>query len=160
MRRQKGFDATLDYGVETQNVGFFRFRVDYTHVLEDKRQVFADDPVEDDFRDDLQNFNARSVVNASIGWDVENFTTTLFAHRLGSMPNWQETGRLETWTTYNMSATVFFMDDKLAVSGIMNNILDERPPYDDGFTTWPFFFRGQYNARGREMFLQLRYTFE
>lgn len=160
VRQQRGYDVTFDYAHETQNVGMFRFRVDYTHVLEDKRQVYSYDPIEDDFRDDLTNFNARSVVNTTIGWDVQDFSTVLYAHRLGSMPNWAETGRLPTWTTYNMSATLRFFEDKLAVSAIVQNILDERPPYDDGFDTWPFFFRGQYNALGREMFLQARYVFE
>ena len=31
---------------------------------------------------------------------------------------------------------------------------------DVSFTTWPFFWRGQYNARGREVFAQLSYSFE
>jgi outer membrane receptor protein involved in Fe transport len=132
----------------------------YTHVLKDELQEYSFDPIEEDYRDDLQNFNARSVVNGSINWDISNFNTTLYAFRLGSMPNWQETDRLPTWTIYNATATLTFMEEKLAVTGIINNVLDTRPPYDDGFDTWPFFFRGQYNARGREAFLQLRYTFE
>jgi outer membrane receptor protein involved in Fe transport len=160
LRHQTGFDAAVSYDIETQATGTFGMAMSYTHVLKDEQRVYEFDPIEEDFRDNLQNFNARSVVNASLNWDISDFNTTLYAFRLGSMPNWQETGRLPTWTIYNATATMMFMDDKLAVTGIVNNVLDTRPPYDDGFNTWPFFFRGQYNARGREAFLQLRYTFE
>ena len=93
-------------------------------------------------------------------WDYKKFNGLLYAHRLGSMPNWQETDRLGSWTTFNGSATMLFLDDKLTASLLVNNLTDKRPPVDDGFDTWPFYFRGQYNARGRETFLQLRYTFE
>jgi outer membrane receptor protein involved in Fe transport len=159
-RKQTGFDAALDYTVETAGSGDFNFRVDYTHVLSDVRQVYVEDPKERDYRDNLQNFNARSVVNFTGRWDYKQFTGVLYAHRLGSMPNWQETGRLSTWTTYNASATMRFFEEKLIASLIVSNLTDERPPVDDGFTTWPFFWRGQYNARGRETYLQLSYTFE
>ena len=159
-RKQKGFDAALDYLVETDTAGDFTFQVDYTHVLEDQRQEFKEDPIETDYRDNLQNFNARSTVNLAVGWEYKKFGGLLYAHRLGSMPNWQETGRLGSWTTFNGTATMLFMDDKLAASLIVNNLTNKRPPEDDGFTTWPFFFRGQYNAYGRQTFLQLRYTFE
>jgi outer membrane receptor protein involved in Fe transport len=159
-RKQTGFDAALDYVIETSGSGDFDFRVDYTHVLSDARQLYVEDPIERDYRDNLQNFNARSVVNFTGSWDYKKFTGVFYAHRLGSMPNWQETGRLGTWTTYNATATMRFFEEKLIASLIVSNLTDERPPIDDGFTTWPFFFRGQYNARGRETYLQLSYTFE
>ncbi len=159
-RKQTGFDAALDYVIETSGSGDFGFRVDYTHVLSDARQLYVEDPIERDYRDNLQNFNARSVVNFTGSWDYKKFTGVFYAHRLGSMPNWQETGRLSTWTTYNATATMRFFEDKLIASLIVSNLTDERPPVDDGFTTWPFFFRGQYNARGRETYLQLSYSFE
>lgn len=159
-RRQKGIDAAVMYDVETQDAGDFAFRVDYTHVIHDERQVFAFDELEKDFRDNLQNFNARSTVNMTAQWDYKKFSGVLYGHRLGSMPNWQETGRLGVWFKYNASASMRFMDDKLIATLAVNNLFDTRPPKDDGFTTWPFFFRGQYDARGREVFGQLRYTFE
>jgi len=159
-RKQTGFDAALDYVIETSSSGDFDFRVDYTHVLTDQRQLYAEDPIERDFRDNLQNFNARSVVNFTGSWDYKKFTGVFYAHRLGSMPNWQETGRLGTWTTYNATATMRFFEDKLIASLIVSNLTNERPPVDDGFDTWPFFFRGQYNARGRETYVQLSYSFE
>jgi outer membrane receptor protein involved in Fe transport len=159
-RKQTGFDAAMDYLVETDNIGDFGFRVDYTHVLSDERQLYKEDPLDKDFRDDKQNFNARSTVNVAATWDYKKFSGLLYAHRLGSMPNWQETDRLGSWTTFNGSATMLFLDDKLTASLLVNNLTDKRPPVDDGFTTWPFYWRGQYNARGRETFLQLRYTFE
>jgi len=159
-RKQTGFDAAIDWNIPTAASGDFDLRVDYTHVLTDARQVYVEDPIERDYRDNLQNFNARSVVNFTGSWDYKKFTGVLYAHRLGSMPNWQETGRLSTWTTYNATATMRFFEDKLIASLIVSNLTDERPPVDDGFTTWPFYWRGQYNARGRETYLQLSYTFE
>jgi len=159
-RKQRGFDAALDYRMETQSAGDLRFRVDYTHVLKDERQLYDHDEVERDYRDNLQNFNARSTINMTATWDYKKFSGTLFGHRLGSMPNWQETGRLGPWFVYNGSATMRFMDDKLTASLLVNNLLNTRPPKDDGFTTWPFFYRGQYNAVGRQTFVQASYSFE
>ena len=160
LRRQKGFDARMAYTIDTDRAGSFKLSFDYTHVLKDERQLYVEDEIDKDYRDDLTNFNARSIVNGAVSWDFGSFNSVLYAHRLGSMPNWQETGRLPTWTTYNFSATQRLMDDKLVLSVLVNNLTNERPPYDDGFTTWPFFFRGQYNARGRELFGMLTYTFE
>jgi outer membrane receptor protein involved in Fe transport len=159
-RRQKGYDAALMYGVDTQSAGDFSFRVDYTHVLKDERQQYDFDPIEKDYRDNLQNFNARSTINMTAAWDYKKFRGVLYGHRVGSRPNWQETGRLAPWFVYNASATMRFMDDKLIASVAMNNLLNTRPPKDEGFTSWPFFYRGSYNAKGRETFLQLSYTFE
>ena len=159
-RKQKGFDAALEYTLESQDAGDFGLRIDYTHVVSDERKVYDYDPVEKNFRDNLQNFNARSTVNVTTSWAYKKFDGTLFMHRLGSMPNWQETGRLGTWTTFNGSASMRFLDDKLTASLLVRNITNRRPPSDDGFDTWPFFFRGQYNAIGRELYAQLRYAFE
>jgi outer membrane receptor protein involved in Fe transport len=159
-RKQRGIDAAMDYRLETDNLGDFRFRVDYTHVLSDQRQQFDFDDIERDYRDNKQNFNARSTVNMTATWDYKKFSGVLFGHRVGSMPNWQETGRLGPWFTYNASASMRFLDDKLTASVLVGNLLNTRPPKDDGFTSWPFFWRGQYNALGRQTFLQLEYTFE
>ena len=159
-RYQNGFDAALDYSYETQSAGEFTLNIGYTHVLSDQRQVYSYDELDKDYRDDKQNFNARSVVNTTLGWNKGKFSSVLYAHRLGSMPNWQETDRLKTWTTYNLSAQYRFLDDSLIASLALNNMTDERPPVDEGFTTWPFFFRGQYNAVGRQVFAQLSYAFQ
>jgi iron complex outermembrane receptor protein len=155
-----GIDMNMDWAYETQSAGDWFLNIGYTHVLSDSLQEFSFDPIDETWRDDKQNFNARSIVNMTVGWNYKKFGTVLYAHRLGSMPNWQETARLGTWTTYNMSATYRFLDDKLIASLIVNNLTDKRPPVDSGFTTWPFFWRGQYNAIGRQMFGQLSYTFE
>ena len=159
-REQKGFDVALDYSIETQNSGTWSFDLDYTHVLEDRYQLYSYDEIDNDYRDDKQNFNARSIVNLAVGWNKGNFSTVAYAHRMGSMPNWQETARLGTWTTYNLSAQYRFLDDKLAASLIVNNVTDERPPYDEGFTTWPFYYPGVYNAVGRQVFAQVTYAFQ
>ncbi len=159
-RKQDGIDMNMDWAYETQSAGDWSLNLGYTHVLSDARQEFSFDEIDETYRDDKQNFNSRSVVNATLGWNIKKFSTVLYAHRLGSLPNWQETARLGTWTTYNMSAAYRFLDDKLIASMAINNLTDKRPPVDSGFTTWPFFWRGQYNAYGRQVFAQLSYTFE
>jgi len=159
-RKQTGIDAAMDYRWETDSLGDFGIRFDYTHVLSDQLQEFSFDDIERDFRDDKQNFNARSNINMTATWEYKKFSGVLHGTRIGSMPNWQETGRIAPWFTYNASASMRFMDDKLVASILVGNLLNTRPPKDEGFTSWPFFWRGQYNALGRQTFLRLSYTFE
>jgi outer membrane receptor protein involved in Fe transport len=158
IQRTSGIDATFRYTLPTANWGVYRLDLGYSHVLEQEAAQFADDPIEDQ-RDDPQYFGFRSSVRGSITWAIEDFTATLFGTRVGSVPNWAETGRIGPWMVYNANLS-YDVTDAIQVSLIVNNLRNSRPPEDETFDVYPFFSTGNYNAVGREYFVQIDYRFD
>ena len=112
----------------------------------------------EDYRDDPQNFDFRSRLRGSVSWQMGKWTTTVFGTRYGSTPNWAETGRIGSWKKYNLNVSHQF-NDHLSASIIINNVLNEAPPRDPTFDTYPYFSTANYDPYGREGFLQLNYKF-
>lgn len=154
---QTGVDMQLDYRYNTDNYGEFRLNLGYTNVIDYEEQIFSSDPVVD-VRNALDNYEPRSYVNGSVSWNYGSFSTTVFARRIGSTPNYDEDARVSSWKTINMTAT-YDVNENLRFSLMSNNLLNERPPVDDTWTAWPYFYRGQYNGFGRELFAEVQYRF-
>ncbi|GLS83593.1 TonB-dependent receptor plug domain-containing protein [Paraferrimonas haliotis] len=147
--QQTGIDGSIAYLHETQ-YGDFRFRVNYTHILSTKWQATEEDDFEE-IRDIYWNDEPRSKLNASVGYNYQDFGLTLWMNRIGSTPvntqpaeNYDENGnvikvdRVAPWTTFNLTAGYQFTDQlSLTLTGV--NIFDERPPYDETQTSWPFY---------------------
>jgi outer membrane receptor protein involved in Fe transport len=152
-----GIDAALNYKFETERYGDFAFNLQWSHTLTQKYAEFEGEP-RDDYRDSLQNFDWRSRVRATTTWQPnDNWTATLFMTRYGSLPNWEETGRIAPYFIYNTNISWKATND-LEVSLIVNNIRNTFHPRDDSFFTYPFFWRG-FSPIGREVFLQAEWTF-
>jgi iron complex outermembrane receptor protein len=152
-----GIDAALSYRLETERMGDFNFNVQWSHTLGQEFAEFEDEPVED-YRDDLTNFDFRSRLRGSVTWRPNDaWTATLFAYRYGSLPNWEETGRIAPYLIYNTNVS-WKATEKLELSLIVNNLRNTFHPKDDSFFTYPFFWRA-FSPIGREVFLQAQYTF-
>ncbi|MCW8869592.1 MAG: TonB-dependent receptor, partial [Proteobacteria bacterium] len=152
----KGIDAAINYNLNTDSAGLWRFNLTWSHILEQKFAEFEDEEPED-YRDDLTNFDFRSRLRASVGWQYKDFNVTLFGTRWGSLPNWAETGRIESHVIYNLNLGYAFTRD-FSMSLIGNNILNDIHPDDETFNSYPYFWRA-FNPVGREVFLQARYSF-
>ncbi len=155
---QTGIDAGFNYTFDTERAGQFAFTGAYTHVLESQRQEFPEDPVDDQWRDNKQNFEFRSRFRGSAGWDYKDFNTVVTALRTGSVPNWAETARLGDQWTFNLNLA-YDITDSFRLSVISTNVTNERPPVDPTFNTWPGFWRGSFNPVGREVWVQADYVF-
>ncbi len=154
-----GIDATAGYRwVPNAAIGTFDFELGWSHTLKYDETDFAGDPVQN-LRDDLQIFNWRSRMNASIGWSFREFESTLYMERYGSTPNWAETGRLGAVKYFNLSAGYNFFDGRAQASIFVDNLFDKDPPRDPTFDTYPYFSGDNYSPIGREVFLQVRYNF-
>jgi outer membrane receptor protein involved in Fe transport len=140
---QTGLDAGFNYTFDTERAGLFSFNGAYTHVLESERQEFPEDPVDDSWRDNKQNFEFRSRFRGSAGWTYKDFNTVITA--------------LRQWT-FNLNMAYDFTD-AFRLSLISTNVTNERPPVDETFTGWPGFFRGSFNPVGREVWIQADYVF-
>jgi outer membrane receptor protein involved in Fe transport len=151
-----GVDATLTIRQNTERLGSFRYNLAWSHVFSLEYQPFADDPITD-YRDDLRYFNYRSRTRGTVSWSKDDWSAAFFMNRLGSLPNWGETGRISPMFYYNTTVN-YRVNENFQVGLRVNNILDKIAPKDDTFNSYPFFWRG-YSPIGREVWLQLDYRF-
>ena len=150
----EGIDASIRYQLDTDRMGEFAFQLAWSHVLDQKFAEFADEP-RDSYRDDLTNFDFRSRMRGSVTWKYQDFTATVFGLRYGSLPNWEETGRIAPYMVYNMNLGYRFSEN-FSAQLIVNNVLDKGAPKDDSYFTYPFFWRA-YSPIGREVFGQIEF---
>lgn len=152
-----GIDATLDYRFDTDRLGDYRFQLAYSHTLEQKTSQFKGDPVLD-YRDDLTNFDFRSRIRATATWERDDWQATVFMLRYGSLPNWQETGRIAPYFIWNTSVGKDITENAKLVLYV-NNVFDKTHPRDDGFNSYPYFWRA-YSPIGREVAFEFQYKFK
>lgn len=97
-----------------------------------------------------------SKLNASLTWDYAQFTSTLFAVRYGSVTNAAGSGRLSPWTVFNASAR-YRLNERASVGLTVNNLLDQIK--EDDSDGWPYYPTGNYDAMGRQWWLDFSYHF-
>lgn len=156
--RVTGVDASARYRLDTDRFGDYAFSLEWSHRLSNETQTFATDPIDENFRDDANNFDFRSRIRASVGWNRGDWAANVFMTRFGSLPNWQETGRIAPYFLWNLNASKK-ITDKLTASFFVNNVLNKFHPSDDGFNSYPYFWRG-YSPVGRTISAQLEYKFK
>ncbi|SDW88043.1 TonB-dependent receptor plug domain-containing protein [Lysobacter enzymogenes] len=155
--RVSGIDAALNWRFSTQRFGDFRTELGWTHTLKSERQLLATDPVDRDWRDDPGNFDFRSRVRGSVNWQRNDWNATVFMTRYGSLPNWQETGRIAPYFLWNANLGKQ-ITEKARLTVFVNNVFNKFHPQDGGFNTYPYFWRA-YSPIGREVSAQFEYSF-
>lgn len=158
IERTKGIDASASYRLDTDRWGDFRAEIRWSHTLEyEFTQYEEDGPVADRSRDSLRNFDMRSRIAGSVVWEKDDWTTAVFMTRWGSLPNWEETGRIAPYFLWNVNVGKK-ITDKAKITVFVNNVFDKLHPRDDSFDTYPYFWRA-YSPVGREVFVQFDYKF-
>lgn len=152
----KGIDASVNYRFDGSDWGVFNTSLSWSHTLEQKTQEFPTDPVLS-YRDDLTNFDFRSRVRGSVVWELNDWNAAVFVSRFGSLPNWQETGRIAPYFLWNINVGKSITDNQ-RVTLFVNNVFDNVHPRDDGFNSYPYFWRA-YSPIGREVSVQWEYNF-
>ena len=156
MQETSGIDATFRYRLDTDRIGNFNFGLTWTHVLKLEEQDFPGSEIINT-RDHLQYFNFRSRINWTVGWERDDWNASVYGYRWGSLPNWEETGRIGSYVVWNTNVSKK-ITDKATVGLFVNNLLDTKAPKDDSFNSFPFFWRA-YSPVGREVFVQFDYKF-
>ncbi|TCZ87397.1 TonB-dependent siderophore receptor [Lysobacter sp. N42] len=151
-----GIDATVRYRLDTDRLGDFNFSLKWSHTLSQEFEEFPGDGVED-YRDDPTNFDFRSRVNWAVNWSRDTWAASIYGYRWGSVPNWEETGRIAPYIIWN-GAVSKEITPKATIGVSVNNIFDKLAPRDDSFYTYPFFWRA-YSPIGREVFVEFNYKF-
>ncbi len=153
----EGVDAQFRYSMPTDNWGNFRYELAWSHVMDQEFAEFATDPVLS-YRDRLNNYEFRSRMRGSINWSYGDWAATVFANRMGSLPNWAETKRVSPFVTYNTSVR-YALTQELALSLSVANVFNKIAAQDQTYNSWPYFWRGYGTGVGREVFLQADYSF-
>jgi len=137
MQDVSGIDATFKYRYDTDRVGNFVFDLGYSLRLTDKSQRFPGDELVD-YRDQW-DYDPRSRVRGSIGWNRGDWSATLFGTRLGENMNWDETARLKPYILYNAQVGKKF-GDNFKVDLTVVNLTDNQYRKDETYTDYPYFY--------------------
>ncbi len=156
MLKTSGIDARWRYRLDTDRLGQFNFGLGWTHVLKMEEQLFPGAEIRN-IRDDKQYFNFRSRINWEVNWELDDWTVNLNGYRWGSLPNWEETGRIGSYVIWNL-AVQKEITEKATIGIAVNNVFDELHPTDNSYNTYPFFWRA-YSPIGREVFASFKYKF-
>ena len=116
---------------------------------------FAGDPLNND-KDDLANNDWRDKLNASLTWNVADWSSTLFLQRYGKVPNAAGDGWLTPTTLVNASV-VLKLNQRTTVSLAANNLFNHIKRDTSG--GWPSYPVGNYSPAGRQLWLELNYHF-
>lgn len=143
-----GWDVNLRYNYATEKYGSFRFDSNWTLTSTYKYKALETDELVD-YRNDASYTSPRSKLNASLGWDYNDVSLTLYYKRVGGVPYRSQVNtdgepysdgvaRTSAWTTYNFTAG-YSIDKNNAIYLNIVNLTNEKPPYDPTETSWPFY---------------------
>jgi iron complex outermembrane receptor protein len=156
LMRTEGFDATARYGFSAGTLGDFNVRAGYTLVTRLESQLFPGDDLVNQ-RDGRQYRNFRSKANLQLGWEKGDWTATVYGYRLGSLPNFAQTGRIGSHTLWNMSVNKD-VTENASIGLSVNNVFNRFHPEDNTYTTYPYFYKS-YSPVGREIFAEFRISY-
>jgi iron complex outermembrane receptor protein len=150
-----GVDVSAKYALRTTAYGNFVTKLNYSKTLEKKSRQFAGDALNDDL-DDLTNYDWRDKLNASVTWNVADWSSTLFLQRYGKAPNAAGTAFLTPTTLVNASV-VYNVNKRTTVSVAVNNLFNLVKT--DNSAGWPYYPVGNYSPTGRQAWVELNYHF-
>ncbi|GLQ96241.1 TonB-dependent receptor plug domain-containing protein [Dyella mobilis] len=162
--------SNFGYLLNVGRFGSLTFNASYSNVLKHELQQYPNDPVLDLLRNPYYSYDFKTKVNASITWSIGNWSTTVFANRYGSSPNYLArtlndynapgAGRLAPWILYNASVS-YTPIDSLALSLMVNNVFNKMPPKDHSYpgTSASPYNDNDYNVFGRGIYLEGTYKF-
>ncbi|WP_293712454.1 TonB-dependent receptor domain-containing protein [Stenotrophomonas sp. UBA7606] len=176
LRDISGIDSTFRYRLITDRWGTFRFENSYSLNLTNKYKELQEDPLVD-YRDmrPIVFYPERSRLRATASWEYNDWTTTLYASRMGSAwtkrattPNQCYTGvnsgicwgrRLAPFILWNASVAKDFGPNVTAQFTVVN-AFNKQYRNDPGNNTYPYFdpYIGA-DPLGRRFYMSVSYKF-
>ncbi|RYF10401.1 MAG: TonB-dependent receptor, partial [Oxalobacteraceae bacterium] len=150
-----GIDVSAKYALRTAAYGMFTVRGNASKTLTLRSRQFAGDAIVDDLHS-LNSLDWPYKISASLNWNIEQWSSTLFATRYGKIPNSAGNAYLSATTLFNGS-TVFRFNDRLTLSVIVNNLFNRIK--NDTSAGWPNYAVGSYSPAGRTGWVELNYHF-
>ncbi len=157
LRRQKGFELAVNWLKTTDSFGAFGIDLRHSEILKTEVQSIASEPstFNPDFKHDPSNGELNQRSNLSFSWTNENWSSALSFFRKGSQLNAAASSKIKPWVITNLMAQ-YQVSQKHMLSFTVRNLTDKKPPIDTTMMRWPYFDRSQYDAVGRELFLEYR----
>lgn len=179
-QRLEAVTASLNYLLDMGRWGSLAFAGNYTNNLKHTVTPLPGDEPIDLLRNPyymwVYDAYAKTRADASVGWSIDKWTTTVYANRIGKTPNYlayssqswdfehpsgQSAGWWSPYTTYNVSFN-YEVNDNILLSLMINNALDKTPDYQaknyPGTTGTPY-NNYLYNPYGRSFYVEMRYNF-
>ncbi|WP_158628822.1 TonB-dependent receptor [Dyella choica] len=147
------------------HLGTLDLHLDYNDMLHHSYQNAPGQAPVNQFADAQSSTEFKSIASGSITWTSPGarWSSTLYGHRYGPSPNYLANNNgigypgaahVSPWVTFNASAT-YRPTRNLALSLLVNNIMNKMPPSDGGYAEYPYFNNENYNIYGREIMLQM-----
>ena len=150
-----GIDVSVKHVLRTAGWGLFVSKLNYSKTLDKKSRQFSGDPLNDDL-EDLTNPDWRDKLNASVTWNQEKWSNTLFLQRYSKVPNSAGEAYLTPTTLVNASL-VYRINPRTTVSVAVNNLFNKVKSDTSG--GWPYYPVGNYSPVGRQGWVELNYHF-
>ena len=171
--------ASLNYVLDMGKWGSLAFAGNYTNNLEHTVTPLPGEDEIDLLREPyymwVYDAYAKTRADASVGWNIGKWTTTVYANRIGKTPNYvayatdswdgaingARAGWWAPYSTYNLTFNYDATDD-IRLSLLVNNVLDKTP--EDQASNFPGtedtpYNNYLYNVYGRSIYLEMRYNF-
>ena len=150
-----GIDVSAKHVLRTTGWGVFVSKLNYSKTLDKKSRQFSGDPMNDDLAD-MTNPDWRDKLNASVTWNLEKWSNTLFLQRYSKVPNAAGEAYLTPTTLVNASV-VYRLNPSTTVSVAVNNLFNKVKSDTSG--GWPYYPVGSYSPVGRQGWVELNYHF-
>jgi outer membrane receptor protein involved in Fe transport len=153
-REYQGADWTLNYRLETENMGDFSVGILSSHIISYYSRSDANSPEVEWLS--TYTYEPRSQQNMSINWRYQDFSTTLFFDRTGHM-EWGSRGKSEPHIIANISTRYDYSPDVDLYFSIRN--LDDTMPQQDSGYGYPYYNQRYFSAFGRYYSAGFNYRF-
>lgn len=164
----QGIDVGVRYRLTT-GIGDFILSGNHTWVKTHDFQQFDGDVVEDKFAVNSGFDIPRTKTSASITWENDAWSATLYGSRLGKLPTYDsydesfdpESGD-SPWigATYRYNVSVQYrVDDHSRLSLSVVNVGNKMPPKDATYTAYPYYDVSWFDTVGRTINLQYTHKF-
>ncbi|MYM32747.1 TonB-dependent receptor [Duganella sp. FT94W] len=150
-----GIDIAAKYVLRTASYGNVITKANYSKTLNKHSRQFAGDPLNDDLND-LTNTDWRDKLNASVTWNLDKWSSTLFLQRYSKIPNGAGDAYLTPTTLVNGSV-VYRLNENATLSVAVNNLFNKVKSDTTG--GWPYYPVGSYSPAGRQAWVELNYHF-
>jgi outer membrane receptor protein involved in Fe transport len=150
----QGLDWNWNKRIETENAGDFYINVLSSHIIAYYSKF-------DEQSDEIEylsyyTYEPRSQQNISVSWVFQDFSTTLFADRLGHM-EWGSRGKSDPHIISNITTRYNYSPD-LNIYLSIRNLDDKMPQRDPGYS-YPYYNRNYFSAFGRYYSAGFNYRF-
>ena len=153
-REYQGLDWTLNYRLETENMGDFSVGILSSHIIAYYSRSDKASPEVEWLSS--YTYEPRSQQNMSINWRYQDFSTTLFIDRTGHM-EWGSRGKSDPHIISNLSTRYDYSPDFDIYVSIRN--LDNKMPQVDPGYGYPYYNQRYFSAFGRYYSVGFNYRF-